>query len=603
MSKLSTLSSEVHSIIVRYLSIKDLLRLYQTCNYWRHKINNEKLLWRGLYKQMFGYDFTRDRWILWAIRRLWSQSTSEEKRLAAQRVNLISLEHLDGYSWYRLVRGRYLTEKNWLHNTPQRSIFFPKMSLKVVDCDRTYIDNNLTYGTAFISRHNRIGFGIVDDTLNDTRQIHLSDIRTNYPLPSDTHQRDMVLGKVVLSDWTALGVYFDEHLSSEEFLVAHRFVTKGEQAPQLIAQAIFVWDIGNLVIHHINDRPCYVPRLCMIELMPETKWRLLMQHSGWLLIKNMISYMDESTQKQQSQYILYDIRRGRLAASFAMNPTLEPVIGKATPDRVEIYHGYIIPMSNTRSNTEEAPVVGHQYHWHVIEIGTRVDIQPPDVDLTLCNQGPSSEILERLKEKYNNIHDCVRKQTYWHDKGYWIREKMGNDNIQLPKYREAEVQLHYLTDNMFCISYKNKSSDYGILLVHSSHGQRIIWSRYNLNFGTFIPEEKSILTTTLNSRVELLDIYTGNVLRYFNDQTLESVQHIIGRICCYSSDNVRSLIDVYTGKKLRALSPDPIAQYLLNPSERYDKSYIRGMSTPKPTRVEYINLQAKCIWIDEYAQV
>jgi hypothetical protein len=111
-SKLDILPVEVQSNIIYYLSIRDLINLYQTSWHWRRRIADDKFLWRRAYERNFGHEFVKDHWILWALRRLWSQSPLREQRLAARHVNLTSLDHLDAYTWYRLVRGRILTEKN-----------------------------------------------------------------------------------------------------------------------------------------------------------------------------------------------------------------------------------------------------------------------------------------------------------------------------------------------------------------------------------------------------------------------------------------------------------------------------------------------------------
>jgi hypothetical protein len=152
-SKFNTFPSEVHSNVIYYLSIQSLMRLYQTSRYWKHKISSDKFIWRKVYERHFGHEFAKDRWILWAIRRLWSQSSCEKQRLAARQVSLTTLDELDGYTWYRLVCGRVLTERNWRNDTPQRSIFFPKEHLDTHTSFHSSSKNGLTYGLALLLKN------------------------------------------------------------------------------------------------------------------------------------------------------------------------------------------------------------------------------------------------------------------------------------------------------------------------------------------------------------------------------------------------------------------------------------------------------------------
>jgi hypothetical protein len=97
-SRLDKIPNEIQLNILCRLSIQSLICLYQTSHYWKHRIGNDKQLWCSVYERNFGHEFAKDRWILWAVRRLWSHSSSEEEHLAAQHVNLTTLEHLNGYT-------------------------------------------------------------------------------------------------------------------------------------------------------------------------------------------------------------------------------------------------------------------------------------------------------------------------------------------------------------------------------------------------------------------------------------------------------------------------------------------------------------------------
>jgi hypothetical protein len=69
-SRLDTLPSEVQLLIAYYLPIQSLMQWYQASRHCKCIMDNDKWLWRGVYERHFGHEFAKDRWILWAVRRL-----------------------------------------------------------------------------------------------------------------------------------------------------------------------------------------------------------------------------------------------------------------------------------------------------------------------------------------------------------------------------------------------------------------------------------------------------------------------------------------------------------------------------------------------------
>jgi hypothetical protein len=610
VSKLATIPSTIQLDIYAYLNIRDLIHLYKTSRYWRYRISNDEKLWRLIYKRRFGDEFAKDRWILWAVRRLWSQSSSEEKRLAACHVNLTMLERLDGYTWYCLVRGRILTEKNWRNNKPQRSIVFSKEQLNEdFSCKYTYA--RLTYGLVFVTRHSRqLNFAMVDDTLNVTPPTLVSRVQNNgdspYPAVLASKIKDksnVTRGRLVQSKPISDDIYIHPNVSSEEFIVANRVIIENDHDTYLLTDALLVWDIGHLEVYYKgSDQPYYMPRLCMTELLPWPMSRLLAQQSGWLIIQNWNDCMNEH--EEYSQYMLYDIRRAHLAASFIISNSIKPILGKATPDKVQIYWGDVISIDDdddtSNSQIFDLSEMGfYQHRWHIIEVSALPGAASHTADLSWRDRIPTRQVLSDVQEKYHNIKLHALKQGHWCDKNYRLKTIKSKKSIPLSDCTDPEVTTRHLYDDLFLILYKNERSD--VLLVHSVRQQRALWSKTVLTHIKLIYEEKAILTYSKNS-AKLLDMYTGKVLSSFKLQGCRRIRHIIGPICRVSGRETL-LIDVRTGKKIRTLTPSQAAQSLLNSSEETNMKNTSIRNFLIPTRVEYVNPKGNAIWIDEYAQV
>jgi hypothetical protein len=397
-SRLDRIPHQVQLNILRQLPIQGLIRLYQTSHYWRRRISNDKQLWRSIYERDFGHEFAKDRWILWAVRRLWSQSSSEEERLAARRVGLTTLAHLDGYTWYHLVRGRILTMRNWKNNMPQRAMVLSGNQSDMRICEQSYGCSSPSYGIPFISDDcDKLGFGIVDDTLNDTQLASMPSPQSEDAPPLQVHGNDIALGKIAPIYSTRRTIDFIDHVTNDEFVIARKKLNKHNyRAPTVM----LAWNIGHLEMHNAENQSYCVPSLCMAELLPHSRWYLLKQQGGWLLIEDQSSCTDKSSR----QYLLYDIRRSRLAMSFSIGRDTLPAIGKVTPDKAQIYYGHI-----TRTSSDTTASESCQYYWHTIEVSVRSDIPTSTADFTWYDRKPTSEAIETVRETYHTIMEYVKK--------------------------------------------------------------------------------------------------------------------------------------------------------------------------------------------------
>jgi hypothetical protein len=234
-SKFVALPCDIHPTIIRYLPMQDLMQMYQLSRYWKYIISNDKFIWRSIYEHKFGHEFAKDRWILWAVRRIWSQALSEEKRLEARHVQLNTLEHLDGYTWYCLVRGRLLTEKNWRNNTPQRSVIFSGVHFDEHVWDAAATHARVSYGLAFTTSYDRLGFAIIDDTLHNVPSMPMSSTPAN-SLVNKSVMPSVVDGKVVLLDPMLDTTTFAHNLSSEEFIIAEKIIIEGDLDARMVTQ-------------------------------------------------------------------------------------------------------------------------------------------------------------------------------------------------------------------------------------------------------------------------------------------------------------------------------------------------------------------------------
>jgi hypothetical protein len=601
-SRLEKLPHEIQLDIIRRLPMQSVMRLYRTSHYWKYRISHDSV-WRSLYERFFGNEFTKDRWILWAIRRLWSQSSSEEERLAARRVSLATLEHLDGYTWHRLVHGRWLTIKNWRKNTPQRIIIFSKDQSDMHICEQLYGFHNPSYGIPFISNGcNKLGFGIIDDALNDVRLAPMPDIQTEEEgksiekkdtqtenvLPLQIHDINVIHGRIV-------PIYSTSHTINrcfcninEEFVVIGKKLNKQDDRNSIV---ILAWNMGHLEMHNIKNQSYCVPSLCMAELLPDRKWFLLEQQSGWLLIKNL----DDSVDKSKRQYLLYDIRRGRLAASFFMRAIMKPIIGKFALDKVQICYGNTVQTRNAGVSESS------HYYWHAIEVSVQSDTPTSTVDLTWYDQTPTDEAIETVNATHHSIMEYIKDQGYWCGEGYLLDTNLPNKVIMLPVELEEKVQLQHLIEDIFLLSVSVWRIGHKISLIRPS-SQQYMWSKNNVVFYELVPEEKAIVACDLNGTVQLLDIYTGDILNTFKLQSCSIIKHIIGPLCAfYGKENV--LIDVRTGETVRTFKSDSMIQSrilsALLPDVRSDNILV----TPEPTHIMYASKCLEKALVYEYAQI
>jgi hypothetical protein len=591
-SRLDKIPKEVQLKILRQLSIQSLIRLYQTSHYWKHRISNDKRLWRGVYERDFGHEFAKDRWILWAIRRLWSQSSSEEKRLAARRVSLTTLEHLDGYTWYRLVRGRMLTVKNWRNNTPQRIIIFANDRSDRPIYDQLHGCSSFSYGIPIISNNwNKLEFGIIDDTLNDTELSLITDTLID-TLPLQTHEDNVVIGRIVPTYSAQHRIEFVEHVTNDEFMVVDKKISSyDERAPMIM----LVWNIGCLEMHDTEEQSYCIPSLCMTELLPHSWWQFLEQQSGWLLMEDLTDYMNRPTR----QCLLYDIRRGRLVMSFSAGIDMRPIIGKAAPDKVQIYYSHIKRISSDTITSESS-----QYFWHTIDVSIQSDISTSTADLIWYDQIPTSEAIETVRATYRNIME------------YLLKTNSASEGMILPVEIKTITRPQHLIDDLFLLAPpKNCIVRDSFLLVHSLSQQHVIWLKNDLICYALIPEEKAIITYDVDGTVRLLNMYTGNVLNSFKLRGCHSIDHIIGPLCIFYC-NKNMLIDVRTGEIVHTLKSDQMIQSWILPVLLPDMDPTNDLDALGqtrievditdvlgPTRIEYVNAGINRALIFEYAQI
>jgi hypothetical protein len=412
----------------------------------------------------------------------------------------------------------------------------------------------------------------------------------------------VVPGKIVMPSQTISGIIFVGDTSNEEFIVATRVIYSNDMDSQLRTQVILVWDVGQLETHQVDNQIYRIPRLRMSELLPSTGHQPLKQQGGWLLmLKNVINI--ENSQHKYWRYILYDIRRGRLAASFAVKEGVQPIMGKTTPNKVQIYYGYTIPIPNVKpkKRSRRRNRICYQYYWHTIEISVCRDVPTSTATPIWHNQIPTPQVMDAVREKHHMIEEHVKARGNWHDKDYLLKTTAAKTCLHLPEHMGPEIQMRHLIDDLFLIS-RGKSSSYDILLVHSTNQHRVIWSKVVTRIETLIYDEKAILVYKSRSIVQLLDMYTGSVLSSFRVEGSGNIKHIIGTLCCISNGK-NVLLDVRTGEKIRTLDANPVANALLGPSarDRIDNLYTTDVSGS--VRAEYVDEMHNTIWVDEYAQV
>jgi hypothetical protein len=591
------LSREIQLYILSYLSIRDLIRLSQVSHYWRSRVSNDGFLWRSIYRRKFGHDFVNDHWILWAVRRLWSQSPLEEKQLAARHVNLITLNHLDGYTWYRLVCGRILTERNWRNNIPQRLIVFVHEPDNIWQRNFLLERTGTTYDVAFYPSDHEVPTLIIADYIANNADA--VDILPSDEMINNTRHicrlNNVFRGKISMHQWINK-IYFKCSSISEEYIIASMRVDNLNLDSRRQTHVILAWDVGHPKIQCINGQHYSTPSLCMTELLPNDNYLTQTQRGGWLLVAKKSPCLEEHTEQKSRYYMLYDIRHGRLAASFFVRGDMQPILGKVLPDMVQIYYGYTIPVTDT-----ELTIVDYQYRWHVLEVSVKPDIPSSTGDFALPKQKPSRKDMEIVDEKYRIAEEYAKQRDYWHDEYYLLRAMAAKECIPLPTGMGSDVRARHLIDDLFLVSHKEQDFTYhDILLAHSIYQQGVAWWREGLAFNILIPEEKTILTHDICGAAQLLDMYTGKILNSMTPRSLVT-RHIIGPFCCFTSCHEWTLIDVRTGEKIRTLFPDQAAQDVMNSKGMSSKIQILNLATP--IYVEYTHEESNMTWIVEYAQV
>jgi hypothetical protein len=382
------------------------------------------------------------------------------------------------------VRGRILTEKNWRNNTVQRTIGFANYSFRERISGPSMNYAKTTFGFVF-NHHKDLGlsFAIVDDTLNNMQPISITDTLEDNESSSDmvstdtedVHKPNMVFGKIIPIGLSAGNKHFDLNTSSEEFIVACKCITNRKKEGSG-KQIILVWDLGHLEMHCFDGQLCCIPRLCMTELLPGCGYVIIKQKGGWLLAFQWTDYIEERTGESVHEYLLYDLRHGRLAASFAASSKADVVIGKATPGNVQIYYGYGTSIPNATDVHVTRKAKSYQYHWRMFDIKVGPDISSCIADTSWYRRMPTAKAMRKTQEKHSMIEACVKEQGYWCEAGYLLKTISGNEGISQLRIIDPEIVPRHLVDDLFLISYGCPRKYYqGIFLVHSVSQQRFIW--------------------------------------------------------------------------------------------------------------------------------
>jgi hypothetical protein len=481
--------------------------------------------------------------------------------------------------------------RNWRNNTPQRVIIFSKDQLDMRIGAPSPARYSFSYGIPFISNdYNKLGFGIIDDTLNDIKLTSMLNTQTKKASPLQTYDNNIIFRRIVPTYSTPHTIDIFDHITNDEFVIARKRINKQDDR---IPMVMLVWNIGHLEVYNTEYQSYCVPSLCMAELLPHGWWYFLEQQSGWLLMEDP----SDNVNKLTRQYLLYDIRRGRLAISFSTRTDTMPTIGKATPDKVQIYYSYITRISGDVIASESC-----QYYWHTIEISVQSDIPISTIDLTWYDQTPTNEAIETVRATHRSIMECVEDQGYWCGKGYLLKRNSASESMLIPAGMEFIVQPRHLIDDLFLLAPpKGCIVRNGFLLIHSLSQQYATWSKNGLDSYVLIPEEKAILTYA-SGTIQLLNMYTGNILNSFSLQGCSYIDHIIGPLC-YFYDEKRMLIDVRTGEIVCILDSDSVIRFWIRSVLQLDIEPDDIMGVLGPTCIEYINTYISSALVCEYAQI
>jgi hypothetical protein len=139
-------------------------------------------------------------------------------------------------------------------------------------------------------------------------------------------------------------------------------------------------------------------------------------------------------------------------------------------------------------------------------------------------------------------------------------------------------------------------------MIHFLSRQHLIWSKSNSRLYELILEEKAILTYDTYGIVQLLSMYTGNILNSFNLRRYDFTCHIISPLAHFC-DVKRMLIDIRTDEIICESDMDTETQscicLVLQPGIKLGSIMIRL----RPTCIEHINAAISSTLICEYAQI
>jgi hypothetical protein len=196
-----------------------------------------------------------------------------------------------------------------------------------------------------------------------------------------------------------------------------------------------------------------------------------------------------------------------------------------------------------------------------------------------------------------------KNKGHWCGEGYLSKTSSASEGTLLPVEVKIIIRPRHLIDNLFLLAptrvWNFKDN---FLLIHSLSQQHAIWSKNNLFSYILIPEEKAILTYDVDGTIQLLDMYTGNILGSFNFQGYHSIHHVIGPFCYFYNEKIM-LIDVRTGEIMHTLKLHSVIQPHILSTLLPDMEPSNILIIPGPTRIEYVNISLKSALICEYAQI
>jgi hypothetical protein len=133
--------------------------------------------------------------------------------------------------------------------------------------------------------------------------------------------------------------------------------------------------------------------------------------------------------------------------SFSTRNETNPIIGKVTPDKIQIYYDHTKLIFETEEEMES-----YQYYWHTIDVSIQSNMLASTVDFTWYDQIPTNEAIERVKAMHHTIMEGIIDQGYWCGEGYLLKINSTDKRILLLTEEELAIQPQHLIDNLFLLT-------------------------------------------------------------------------------------------------------------------------------------------------------